>query len=434
MLSAESNENKCGICKEDSSCDFVTRCGHYFHEHCLYKWFDRQKNYCPYCEQIISESKNTERIRWNLKRLKVDEKQAASALEFFETYIKMPLLKSYVPAYEIETIITLISAGWDINDKEEGARRLLQKACQYDDIYRLNCLLELGLKLEPSSVLYNNALVEAENRDSIIVKKRLQSFNLHSSKSSVDGSTKLHKACSDNKFFSVKSLIESGASVNARNIRGVRPLHLACALADIKVIDLLIEKGAEINCVDFNGKSPLYEAVTSELNRKDVISKFLELKAKINYLDQDRNNLLHVALINRKFDDAELLIDHFEDINALNCFGESALHLAVDIGPKSLIEKLLARGADAKLKDPEGNTVLHRAVEFNSIEVVRALLKDGKSDINALNANNEIALFTALKRTLPSEYIKELSKYGFDLNFKNKDGKTLLDVALERSF
>lgn len=294
-----------------------------------------------------------------------------------------------------------------------------------DDIYRLNFLFESGLLLEKDGDNHKQALNVAKDSASPLIIKRLEAFvSRPSARRSVNGDTPLHKACSENiKANNVFSLVEAGASVNARNKQGIRPMHLACSLANIKIIN-----------VDLNGKSPLYEALTSKYDRTDVLIRFLELNANLTYLDQDRNNLLHVALISQKFDNAELLIDHFEEINALNCFDENALHIAADLGPKSLIEKLLERGADAKFKDSDGNTALHRAVTYNTIDVVRTLLKDGISEVNALNSNNESAVFLALKRVGSSSFIQVLSENGADLNIKNSAGKTALDLALKGDF
>lgn len=112
MLSEEIVQVLCGICKENSSCDFVTRCGHWFHEFCLKTWFNSQIS-CPYCRQSVSKSKNAEKIRWNLKKLKVNETKANAAINFFDSYLKPPVDRYYsrgtVPSYDIEIIKTLIN-------------------------------------------------------------------------------------------------------------------------------------------------------------------------------------------------------------------------------------------------------------------------------------------------------------------------------------
>lgn len=428
----------CGTCKEETDCDFVTRCGHWFHESCIKTWLYRQK-VCPYCKQTVSSSKMNEKVMLNLKNLKIDETKKREVMGFFEYYIVPKIFRhlSSIPSYDLDAIRILIAAGWDINGKEAGALNLLKRACEKDDVYRLNILFEAGLKLAKDSEWYKEALEVANNNSSYSAIKCIERcFSSMYIKRNVtgDGSTPLHEACSTNNFALVKSLIESGASVNARNKLGVTPLHLSCSSADIEIINYLIENGAEINCVDLNGKSPLYEAMLSKIERRDVLERFLELKAHLSYLDQNRNTLLHAALIAQKFKSSELLVDHFPDINSLNCFDESVLHLAADFAPVSLIEKLLERGCDAKLKDSNGNTPLHRAVTSNTPDVVAALLKDDKSDVNAVDSNNRTALSLAMRRMGSSSLAKLLIENGADSNIKDKDGKTALDISLEKMF
>lgn len=132
-------------------------------------------------------------------------------------------------------------------------------------------------------------------------------------------------------------------------------------------------------------------------------------------------------MINHKFNLAALLIDYFPEINVMNCFNETALQLA----PAELIETLLNRGADPKLKDSDGNTILHRAVTFNTLTTVEVLLKKDQSDVNAVNGNNENALFLALKRVGSSAFVKTLIQYVANLNIKNSAGRTAMEILME---
>lgn len=53
-------EHTCSICREELETeDFITRCGHNFHEDCIKDWVFKNSN-CPYCFQTVSASKETE--------------------------------------------------------------------------------------------------------------------------------------------------------------------------------------------------------------------------------------------------------------------------------------------------------------------------------------------------------------------------------------
>lgn len=74
---------------------------------------------------------------------------------------------------------------------------------------------------------------------------------------------------------------------------------------------------------------------------------------------------------------------------------------------------------------------MHRAVTFNTIETVGILLKKDKSDINALTAKNETAVFLALKRAGSKNIVRTLIEFGADLNLLNNDGMTTIEVLME---
>ena len=62
----------------------------------------------------------------------------------------------------------------------------------------------------------------------------------------------------------VRSLIDSGAEVNARNVAGLTPLHAAVLEDDVKIADILISLGADPNIGEgVNQITPLHYAVSN---------------------------------------------------------------------------------------------------------------------------------------------------------------------------
>ncbi|MEO0202771.1 MAG: ankyrin repeat domain-containing protein [candidate division WOR-3 bacterium] len=84
------------------------------------------------------------------------------------------------------------------------------------------------------------------------------------------------------------------------------------------------------------------------------------------------------------------------DINIKNNNGKTPLHIAVENEYEDIVKLLLEKNVDVNIKDNEGNTPLHKAVK---------------------NGNYFI--------------IKELLKFGADKNIKNNEGKTPFDLAKE---
>jgi ankyrin repeat protein len=421
----------CGICKEADPCDFKTRCGHLFHELCLESWFISNST-CPYCRQNISKSKSRELLLWNIKRPTTEKTVVDEIEKFFNSIIIQDINKYPIPKYGREMVKNLTQMGWNINIKDDGGFNLLRNVCIQDDLYRLNLLFEHGLVL--SDETEKQVLEIAKVNQSNLVYSRIRNRKINSNYDTMNESTQLHEACSKNDLTAVKDLIENGADVNARDKRGTRPLHKACASASLELIEYLIEKGAEINCVDINGKSPIYEACISSNENINVVKKLLELDANLGYLDQDKNTLLHTALISRKFNIASVLVDSYETVTTANCFGETPLHLAAsDYGSLELIQKLVEKGAEINSIDSNGRTPLHRATIFNEDRIVKCLLKKG-ANVNKLDNNGESAVLLALKRVPSLPFVKVLIQHGADLNFKNSKGKTALEISLESHY
>ena len=69
--------------------------------------------------------------------------------------------------------------------------------------------------------------------------------------------TPLHNAAYRGDINAVKTLIEQGADVNAREHPGVTPLHTAAGEGHANVVTLLIEKGADVNAKSRRGYTPL---------------------------------------------------------------------------------------------------------------------------------------------------------------------------------
>jgi ankyrin repeat protein len=213
-------------------------------------------------------------------------------------------------------------------------------------------------------------------------------------------------------------LIENGAPVNqpASQSRDF-PLHLAAAQGHADVVALLLEKGAGVDSRAQHGRTPLLEA--AKHNRVDVIRVLVgagaDLEARGGDIWEDGRTALQEA-INIDPDAVEelvraganvnaepstgpslpfqivdenagpvigdwgarplyqavclgwpemvnFLLDHGADINALS-FGWSALHAAVTMPNKAMVELLLRRGANphvkSDVKSPLGEEYNHR--------------------------------------------------------------------------
>lgn len=158
----------------------------------------------------------------------------------------------------------------------------------------------------------------------------------------------------------VRSVLDRGLDVNAKDRYGSTPLHNAVWFGNLSIVKVLLEYGADINAVDIYSNSVLHSAMTPDA-------------------------LQYVGASHLRSGDIEgvftLLLDKGFNVNTLNCRDMSILHVAA-VYPyikESLISLLIKRGADTSLR-AEKWTALDMAIRWENHNVIR-LLRDGKVDV-----------------------------------------------------
>ena len=176
-------------------------------------------------------------------------------------------------------------------------------------------------------------------------------------------------------------------------------LHCASEMGHFEVVKALLQiEGVIVDYCDNEKMTPLLRAAFSPNdNTLSIITLLKERGANHNAVNVFGDNALHIAIDSKG--SSELirgLVNLKVDVNKLNNDGKAPLHFAISKRSPELVKALLDRGADAFLVDKDGKTYLHHLADFrnghpNKIKDIMIKLIEEKVDINAVDKQGKTA-------------------------------------------
>ena len=212
---------------------------------------------------------------------------------------------------------------------------------------------------------------------------------------------------------------------------GYTPLTYNITEGNTHLVELLLKAAAvDVNLKDRQGNTPLICAVKS--NRKDMVKRLLQCK-KINVreLNADSVSALDIAVKQNSEDIVTMLLEvKGVDLNSTDSSGKSKLEHAFDHGNLSIAEKLIAAGEQINYSLSQRDGYIHQYV--GKEEVIRFLLKNGLG-VNSVDKDGNSLLHLAVaQNSVPT--LKVLANTsGVELNKKNSHGKTPLLLAVQNN-
>ncbi|KAM5347246.1 hypothetical protein ACJ41O_010251 [Fusarium nematophilum] len=136
------------------------------------------------------------------------------------------------------------------------------------------------------------------------------------------------------------------------------PLHVALLAENFNAVRVLVDHVKE--------EEETYRRLVPASN-SSMVSLFA------NQADDSGRSPLHMA--SESFDATRLLTENGADVNMLNSFGETPLHLAVNGQDMETADYLLQHGASLEVRDGRGDTPLMSAVAVGNFDIVKLLLE-----------------------------------------------------------
>ncbi|XP_077976934.1 uncharacterized protein LOC144432566 [Glandiceps talaboti] len=263
----------------------------------------------------------------------------------------------------------------------------------------------------------------------------------------------LLKAAETNNVGSVKRLVRLGASISATDKKGeYNVLQLAAKCGSTNVVEYLVSlQDCPLNAQSkSSGRTALHLA--SQYGHWFVVDSLLNAKCDINLRTKlFGRTALHWAAVSGQYTIVEQLLLAGCDVNnqdkscaekasevaklsgfplsavpALN-IGNTALHLAAQLGHKSTVQALLTGGAKVNVTQASGRTALHLAAMGGHSDVMELLIKAG-ADLNQQTQRLQTPLHFAASGGHQSA-AQILLDCGCNTQFKNRQNMRPIDLA-----
>ncbi|KAE8325553.1 ankyrin repeat-containing domain protein [Aspergillus sergii] len=213
------------------------------------------------------------------------------------------------------------------------------------------------------------------------------------------------------------------------------PLHEAAREGRTQVAESLLNANPKLaNVKDDDERLPIHWAVA--YNRLPIV----ELLVATKQFDPDVEDgsgwtplMIAASLKNAEGDPIiDLLLKKGADVNVKSNSGQNALHFATSKASLSTVRTLIANKCSARVKDKRGQLALHRAAAIGSSPIIKVLLQDGKSPVNATDMDGLTALHHAISEG-HGEAAITLLKAGAETDKKDADGNLAIDMAPDTS-
>ena len=395
----------------------------------------------------------------------------------------------------------LLEQGVDINVQDENHETPLHTSSSYGHLQNVRLLLKLGANVMAKNVhgqipLHRVSQCQYFSEENVDVTRLLLQQGTDVNSRDKNQATPLHFASFRGHFEISLALLDHGADINARNADGqtplhrvpmsiesrysgynchrvaelmlergadvnapdkfqATPLHFAYFMSNLDIARVLLDHGANIHAKNNQGQTPLHMASHGDYGAasEPALVELLQGRgADVDARDNDQATPFLLASFHLKLEIAEKLFQNGADANAVNIYGQNALHLLAQNQHTDDYQhfgrRLLERGVDMNGRDKDERTPLHFASYSGQVDVAEALLVHG-AQVNATDISGHTPLHQVIlgiskydhqNPSLAPWDIKEhprrvirlaqrLLESGADVNAQNKEHETPLHLA-----
>jgi uncharacterized protein len=344
----------------------------------------------------------------------------------------------------VDGVKTLIDAGAQVNAKNREAETALMVSVRANHADVVKLLIDRGAEIDAATRVGKAPARRPPNagggsHGAGIVRGGWPDRGYQ--EATPGGMTALLYAARDGRLDIVRMLLASGADLKKDDANKISPFAMSITNNHMEVAQFLLERGADLNERDNWGRTPLWDAV--EMRNLEVNKSGQNGVDRAKVLNLIEAIVAHGADVNARTAEIPPLrrfLLGLGDLSWVDFTGQTPFLRAALSGDVTVMNLLLAHGADPNIKTLSGSTALMAAAGVNwmvgqtyteskesLMEAVKICLDHG-ADVNAENSMGLSAIFGAVNRG--SDYIVQfLADKGARVDVKDKEGRTLMTWA-----
>ncbi len=248
-----------------------------------------------------------------------------------------------------------------IEEKGINIYKAIPKPFKPGQLSKVVTTLQADLKSGLFTPIDPKLLYEDENSEPVVASPKTALADLDDRVVHVEEAWEQHK---------VNSAVMAQDDINYRNEEGESALMIFASKGRADLVGNLLSLGADPNIKSRKGRTAIHYAVTS--GSTEILNLLIAAGAKVNARDDDNKDALFLAMLNGDYLLVDYLINHGARLDA-KVEGKSYLFWALETDQLPIFNRLLAAGADPKVKNPQGKDLKQLAREANKNHFLRII-------------------------------------------------------------
>lgn len=305
---------------------------------------------------------------------------------------------------------SLVQAKINLNQADQEGNTPLMLAVRSRSLYHVKLLLDHAADVNLANRFGKTALQQAIELGEDELAHLLLAAKANINTKDSDQRSPLLTALANNRPALAAKLLALGADVNIRSKGEWTALHYAAQLGNVDLVNVLLEKGA-INGVKNWGNETAADLAQENPNLLAILQAAPYQASYFQQTDTFANTPLHWAVRNQNLAAIDALLASSKAINARNIYDETPLILAlkgIQHQPElatQITERLLAAGAEVNTPDRYGNTALYYALQNRTPLPLLEMLLAKQADWKLKNKYGD-----SLARFLPTQSLAVLKR------------------------